>query len=436
VSFISTKPPAGFRDFPPELMLLRKKVIRRIEEVFEKYGYDPIDTPALEYWNVLKGKYGEEAEKKLVWRFTDPWSGREYALRYDLTVPLARFIASKGDVPLPFKRYHIGLVWRHEEPQRGRYREFYQCDVDVIGSPYPEADAEIINIILEVMNLFNFEEYTIKVNDRRILKGIFEEYLGIDEPYPVYVIIDKLDKIGLEGVREQLREKVSEEMTSKIEEVISLRGRPFEVLEEVEEKFASNQSVKIGVEHLREIFELINDLSKIFLDLSMVRGLEYYTGPIFETVVSKPRIGSLTGGGRYDELIGMFLGRKIPATGTTIGIERLLDAGIELGLFKLDRKTITQIYIVSLTDKARRESWRLARELRDRGFKVSLDLSRHKQSKQRKYAQKLDIPILIFLGEKELKENTVTVYSRRTGKRVVVSRNELADTLENLLKEL
>jgi len=433
VSSISTKPPAGFRDFPPELMLLRKKVIRKIEEIFEKYGYDPIDTPAIEYWDVLKGKYGEEAEKKLVWRFTDPWSGREYALRYDLTVPLARFIANKGDVPLPFKRYHIGLVWRHEEPQRGRYREFYQCDVDVIGSPYPEADAEIINIILEVMNLFNFEEYTIKVNDRRILKGIFEEYLGIDKPYPVYVIIDKLDKIGLEGVRKQLREKLSEEMTLKIEEVISLRGKLFEVLEKVEEKFGSNQSVKMGVNHLREMFELVNDLSKIFLDLSMVRGLEYYTGPIFETVVNKPRIGSLTGGGRYDELIGMFIGRKIPATGTTIGIERLLDAGIELGLFKLDKKTVTQIYIVSLTEKTRKEAWKLAKELRDHGFKVSLDLSRHKQNKQRKYAQKLDIPILIFLGEKELEENTATIYSRRTGERTVVPRNQLIDALENML---
>ena len=433
MSSISTKPPAGFRDFAPELMLLRKKVIRRIEEIFEKYGYDPIDTPVIEYWDVLKGKYGEEAEKKLVWRFTDPWSGREYALRYDLTVPLARFIANKGDVPLPFKRYHIGLVWRHEEPQRGRYREFYQCDVDVIGSPYPEADAEIINIILEVMNLFNFEEYTIKVNDRRILKGIFEEYLGIDKPYPVYVIIDKLDKIGLEGVRKQLREKLSEEMTLKIEEVISLRGKLFEVLEKVEEKFGSNQSVKMGVNHLREMFELVNDLSKIFLDLSMVRGLEYYTGPIFETVVNKPRIGSLTGGGRYDELIGMFIGRKIPATGTTIGIERLLDAGIELGLFKLDKKTVTQIYIVSLTEKTRKEAWKLAKELRDHGFKVSLDLSRHKQNKQRKYAQKLDIPILIFLGEKELEENTATIYSRRTGERTVVPRNQLIDALENML---
>jgi len=411
-------------------------VIGEIEEIFQRYGYDPIDTPAVEYWDVLRGKYGEEAEKKLVWRFIDSWSGREYALRYDLTVPLARFIANRGNIPLPFKRYHIGPVWRHEDPQRGRYREFYQCDVDIIGSSYPEADAEIINITLDVMNLFKFEEYMVKVNDRRILRGIFEEYLGIEEPYPIYVIIDKLDKIGLSGVLEQLREKLPEDTVSKIEEVISLRGDPFEVLEEIEERYGANESVKIAVKHLREMFELVNDLDKISLDLSMVRGLEYYTGPIFETVVSKPRIGSLTGGGRYDELIGMFIGRKIPATGTSIGIERLIDAGIELGLFKLDKKTVTQIYIVSLTDEARKEAWKLAGELRSHGFKVSLDLSRHKQDKQRKYAQKLDIPVLIYLGEKELKEKTATIYSKKDKKRIVVPRAELVSTLEDLIKSL
>ena len=430
---MGVRPPAGFRDFPPEVMLLRKKVIKKIEEIFQRYGYDPIDTPTIEYWDVLKGKYGEEAEKKLIWRFKDVWSGREYAFRYDLTVPLARFVALHRDMPLPFKRYHIGPVWRHEEPQRGRYREFYQCDADVVGSPYPDADAEIINITIDVMKAFNFSQFTVRVNDRRMLRGIFEEELGIENPYPVYVVIDKLDKIGMDGVLNQLGEMLPRDKVEKIADIISVRGEPLELLDEVSRKYGDNPSVKQAVNHLSEMFDLIDDLGNVALDLSLVRGLDYYTGPIFETVVEKPRIGSLTGGGRYDGLIGIFSGVDIPATGTSIGIERLIDAGLELGIFKLDKKTVTQIYVVVLDEKAKKEAWKLAHQLRTHGFKVSVDLSRRKPDKQRKHAKRLDIPVLIYVGKKEVEQGTATIYLRKQQKRIEVPRENLPQELEKHL---
>ncbi|MEM4556214.1 MAG: ATP phosphoribosyltransferase regulatory subunit, partial [Acidilobaceae archaeon] len=199
--------PRGFRDFPPEVMIVRKKVIEKIASVFERYGFDPIDTSIIEYWETLAGKYGEEAESKLIWRFKDPWSEREYALRYDLTVPLARFIAMRPDISLPFKRYHIAPVWRHEEPQKGRYREFYQCDADIVGSPYPEADAEILDLVVDVLKEIGFRDFKVLINDRRILSGVFENELRLSDPIPVYRIIDKLDKIGAEGVRKELVDK-------------------------------------------------------------------------------------------------------------------------------------------------------------------------------------------------------------------------------------
>ena len=430
------RPPSGFRDFTPDIMLLRREVISRIERVFQRYGFDPIDTPALEYWEVLKGKYGSEAEEKLVWRFTDPWSGREYALRYDLTVSLARFMASHPGIPSPFKRYHIGKVWRHEEPQKSRYREFYQCDVDVVNSPYPEADAEILNVIIDVMEEFNFTGYTIKLNDRRLLKGVFEEELGIKDPRPIYIIIDKLDKIGREGVLKQLKEKgLSEEKIAKIDELLSVRGEPDEMLKELESKYGGNKSVSTGINHLREMMPFLIDKSKVFFDLSLVRGLEYYTGPIFEVIVEKPRIGSLAGGGRYDNLIGMFTGREMPATGTTLGVERIIDAGLELGIFKADKKTSTEIYIVSIGESVRVNAWKLAGKLRKQGFNVQVDLMRRKLGSQKEHASKLKVPIIIFLGEKEVRENAVTIYSRELNVRKYVRSEELIRELKSLLRK-
>ncbi len=428
------RPPRGFRDFPPETVLVRRWVVDRIVDVFERYGFDPIETPVIEYWDVLKGKYGEEAENKLVWRFVDPFSGREYAFRYDLTVPLARYLATHRNTPLPFKRYQVGRVWRHERPQKSRYREFLQCDADIVGSPYPEADAEILNLIVDVMDSLGFRDYVVRVNDRRLLRGIYEDYLGVSDFYSVYITIDKLDKIGKDAVLERLSGMLSSSQLGVVEKLLDLRGDPSSVLGFVGEWFRGVKAVEEAVKFLDEVFSLVRDSSRIILDLSLVRGLEYYTGPIHEVVVKGVRVGSVAGGGRYDGLIGLFLGRDIPATGVSFGVDRIVDAGLELGLYRLDRKTVTDIYVIVLDREFWRLGWRLADELRRHGFRVSLDLARRKIDKVRKYAKTLQIPIIVYIGRREAEKNTATVYVRETGERIEVERNQLVEKLKEIIE--
>ena len=427
--------PRGFRDFPPDIMILRKKILRIIEETFIKYGYDPIETPALEYWDTLKGKYGEEAENKLVYKFKDPWSEKWYALRYDLTVPLARFL-SNHTVPFPFRRYHISRVWRHENPQRGRYREFWQCDIDIVGSPYPEADAEIVNVLSEAIENIGLKNFKIKLNDRRMLAGIFEETLSLKNVISVYRIIDKLDKIGYEGVREELAKAgYSNETVEKIIEIISISGSPEKVLDEIEELYGENRKVSEAVSHLKEMINFLKYKDKVSIELSLVRGLDYYTGPIFEYVVEKPKIGSIAGGGRYDNLIEIYTGKHTQSTGGSIGVERVIDAGLELGLFKLDMKTYTKVYVLSL--KHDRETYlyalAIANMLREKGIPTQVDVMRRSEQAQRRYAMKKGINLIVYVGPKEVSEGKVTIYDRRSGSRKVV---DLGKTVEEILNFL
>ncbi len=408
--------PKGFRDLPPKLMIVRKKVISTIEKVFQTFGFDPIETPAIEYWETLAGKYGDEAENRLIWRFQDPLSGRWYALRYDLTVPLARYIKSHQDVPMPFKRYHIAPVWRHEEPQKGRYREFYQCDADIVGSQYPEADAEIIELAIKAIDSIGFTEYTFKVNDRRLLSGIFEEEIGLEDPIPVYRIIDKLDKIGEEGIRKELHDKMSKSTVEKIMSAISLRGRPSEILQDIQKKYGENQNIKEALNHLEEIFNLVKD-PRVTIDLSLVRGLDYYTGPIFEVFLEKPKIGAVAGGGRYDNLIGMFLKRNIPATGISLGLERIIDAVIDLEIIKDDRESYTEAYVVYLKPELIKQAWEVANKLRETGIPTRVDLIRGSPKKQAKRANRLGVKYIVYIGEQEVKKNTITVYNTLTSER-------------------
>ena len=425
---IKYRPPKGFRDFTPDIMILRKQLLSKLETVFQRYGFDPIDTPAIEYWETLAGKYGEEAESRLIWKFRDPWSDKDYALRYDLTVPLARFISNHQDLPLPFKRYHIGPVWRHEEPQKGRYREFYQCDADIVGSPYPEADAEIVNLTVDALTALGFDRgYRVRLNDRRLLRGIYEEELRIENPLPVYRAVDKLDKIGLEGVRRELEKLgLEENKILKIIELLDLRGSPRELVELISRKYQGNRDVESALHHLSQLINLVNNPDIVELDLSLVRGLDYYTGPIIEVVLDKPRIGSVAGGGRYDNLIELFLGKKMPATGVSIGIERIIDAGLELGIYKLDKKTITRAQVIVLDQAYYGYAWRIANLLRSLGVNTRIDLSRAKERTQRKKALRQGIQYLLFIGKKEAESGTVTIYDSSTGRRIEVSVNSLS----------
>lgn len=427
------RPPRGFRDVPPELAILRKDVIARIESVYRRYGFDPIETPTVESWEVMAGKYGEEAEGKLIWRFKDPWSGREYALRYDLTVPLARFYAGHQDLPLPFKRYQIAPVWRHDEPQRGRYREFYQADADIVGSPYPEADAEIINVLTDALDSVSQDlKYTVLVNDRRILAGIFEQELSLSDPLRVYRSIDKLDKVGREGVRAELERELGAEAASRVMEVIDLRGPLEDTVKEVERRH-DNQKVKEGAEHLLQVAGLLKKAGSVVFDMSLVRGLDYYTGPIVEVVLESPKIGSVAGGGRYDNLIGLFTRRPVPATGASIGVDRLIDAGVESGLFKLNVKTYTQVAVVNVRPETFRYAWRVAELMRSWGFSVRVDLSRLGQDEQRRRALRLGVPVMAFVGPQEESTGSVTLYSQARGQRVTVKLEEARRVLEDML---
>jgi len=431
---VQLRPPSGFRDFSPREMILRKKILGIIEDCFIRYGFDPIETPAIEYWETFEGKYGEEAENKLLYRFKDPWSEKWFALRFDLTVPMVRFFASKA-LPIPFKRYHIGRVWRHERPQRGRYREFWQADADIIGSVFPEADAELLDLTIYVLQKLGFRNFVVKLNDRKMLRGIFEEELELRDVLPIYRAIDKLDKIGLDGVREELKKLgLDSTKVERIIDIISEERSPDLMLETIQNRFRHNENVKQGVSHLSSIIDFLDNKKKyVQIALNLVRGLDYYTGPVWEVVLTDIRIGSIAGGGRYDDLIFLYTGKNVPATGTSLGVERVIEAGIELGLFNLNTETYTTIYVVSLSKNAFKHAWKLAMKLRDTGFSTQVDLMRRSEKKQREYVSKKDIPLIIFLGEKEIKSGIVTIYDRRTGKRYTVKEDAISDTLKKIL---
>jgi len=421
---MSLNPPKGTKDFTVELEILRKKIVNIIENIFQKYGFDPITTPMVEYWDTLKGKYGEEAEKKLIWRFKLPFSEKEYALKYDNTVPLARYY-SKYRPALPFKRYTIDRVFRYDEPQRGRYREFWQADADILGSPYPEADAEILKVFDEVFYRLGFKDFKILINDRRVMDIVLLN-LGIENRLEVYRIIDKLDKIGLDNVKRELVRILNIDKVEKIEEIIGLEG------EEALEYISKYNEAEKYIENIREIMELSGS-NRIVYKPSLVRGLDYYTGMVFE-IVYKENIGSLAGGGRYDNLVELFSKVKIPAVGGSVGINRVMDLGIDLGIFKADKKTYTEIAIIYVGNTFKK-AWEIANSLREEGFNVYIDLMRNKFKKQVDYAISKDIRYLIIVGEEDLKENKVTLQDRYLKEREKVDLKDIVNILnEKLIK--
>ena len=412
--------PSGLRDFPTEIKILRNKIFSRIEGIFQRFGFDPIETPAIEYWNTLKGKYGEEAENKLIWRFKLPYSDKEYALRYDQTIPLARFFSNHRP-SLPFKRYVIDKSYRYENPQKGRYKEFYQADFDIIGSKEPESDAEILNIVDFIFKEFNFSNYKIIINDREFLRFVFEKNLNINEEKikKVYTIIDKLDKIGRENVKRELNNIVGE-LSDKIVEIISLKNQ------EVIDYLSKYEEISKEINYFNNILDLLNDKNKIEINLSLVRGLDYYTGMIYEAIVEKPKIGSLSGGGRYDNLLKLFTNDEIPAVGGSIGVERLIDAGIELGIFKIDKKTYAEICVIYFEDTFK-DAWNICNKLREIGLNCYIDLMKRDFNKQIKYAADKDIRFLLIVGKKELSENNVLLQDRYTKERIKIQINNLKD---------
>jgi len=423
-----TSLPKGFRDFPPEDEILRKEIFSRIEKIFQRYGFDPIETPIVEKWETLAGKYGEEAENRLIWRFKLPYSEKEFGLRYDLTVPLARFVA-RFNPRFPFKRYQIGRVFRYEDPQKGRYREFWQCDVDIVGEDSSLADAEILNVVIDVFEEFGFKNYTIKVNDRRILREIFERFLEINDYstiLKIYRIIDKLDKIGKEKILFLLKElNLGEKVLKQIESFIDISKLNNEEIFRYLESFGSSE-IKTAIESLKTVLDFSKKKDRIKVDLSLVRGLDYYTGMIYEAVVEEPKIGSLSGGGRYDNLIGIFTGNKIPAVGGSIGVERLIDVGLELGIFRKEKRTYSKIGIIYTKDVDVKKVWEIADYLRNKGINTFIPFESYSGILDGiKDLDKRGIQFALIVGTKEIEEGKLTLQNLYTRERQVIKLEEI-----------
>ncbi|MCL5074640.1 MAG: histidine--tRNA ligase [Chloroflexi bacterium] len=404
----------GTRDFLPQQMILRQYIIGTLKELFERYGFEPLETPAIEYAETLEGKSGEEADE-LMYKFEDR-GGRRIGLRYELTVSLARVVAMYPELVKPFKRYQMAPVWRADKPQKGRYREFWQCDIDTIGTPSVLADAEIISIIYEGLRRLGFDHFTIKINNRKILNAL-AEYAGVPatQAAGIYRGIDKLAKIGPEGVRRELaREGISPHSIAKLMDLLQISGDTTTILTELRGRLAACPS---GLEGLNELEEIITYLRATNIpadyykvDLSMVRGLEYYTGPIYETVITEPRIGSITGGGRYDKLVGILSARDYPATGSSFGLERLIDV-IEKRhtIPETVRRTVTSVLVTVFSQETIAASLRLARELREAGINTEIYLETDKLREQMRYAARKSIPFVVVLGPEEITKDVVVL---------------------------
>jgi histidyl-tRNA synthetase len=418
-------------------MIKRRYIIDQVKEIFEKYGFEPLETPTLELWETLSGKYGEEGDR-LTYRFIDRGK-REVGLRYDLTVPLSRVVAMYPEIPKPFKRYQIQPVWRADKPQKGRFREFYQCDIDVIGSTSMLAEAEILSAIYEILRKLGFQEFTMRINSRKILSGITEVTgLSAEKEADVARGIDKLDKIGHEGVRHELISSgIDTDQVEKILAVLDIEGTNTEKLRKTSHLLQSSET---GIQGVTEMNVLIDYLSMygipekfVLFDLFLARGLDYYTGPIFETVISKPRIGSITGGGRYDRLIGMFSGTDQPATGCSIGLERIVAVMEELNMFPPHLRTPVQVLVTVFDQDSIPYSVSIAQNLRRAGIRTELYTGSSKLRGQFGLANDKSIPLVIIAGPDEIRDQSLTLKNMDNGKQRTVSLNQ---TVAEVIREL
>lgn len=394
----------GFRDFLPEDMRIRQHVFSVFRSVFEQYGYEPLETPTLEYADILLGKYGEEAEG-LMYRFTDR-GDRDVAMRYDVTVPACRVLAQyQNDLPLPFKRYQIQPVWRAENTQKGRFREFYQCDADTFGTSSQLVEAEFIQMGIEALLQLGFKDVLVRINNRKIIDGIVK-YAGAsdEEFYSIVVAVDKLDKIGLEGVQKEMRNKgIAETVIERITEVITIPQS--EALERMETLLQSIPAAMEGIQELKDLFQYLTQAnvdSRYYLfDTTIIRGLSYYTGPVWEFSITGGGVGSVGGGGRYDKLVELYSGKDIPAAGGSFGIERIIEIIKDRNM--LSEHIATEVLVTVFGPEYVETSIRIADQLRKEGKRVLLypDVSA-KLEKQLKYADKKSIPYVVIAGKEEV----------------------------------
>ncbi len=435
---INARVPRGMRDILPEQMIRRQYVIDVIRGVFEEFGFGPLQTPAIEMSETLMGKYGLDAER-LIYHATHQGGKEKLSLRYDLSVPLCRVVGMhlNRDLILPFKRYQIAPVWRAERPQKGRYREFFQCDADTVGSSSMLADAEIVNVIYEILARLGFKQFVVNINNRKILHGI-GQFAGVSGKLlgSLYRSIDKLDKIGLDGVKAELKDnQIPDDVIDQMLNLLEIEGENKAVLAELRNKLGDYPIALEGIAELEEMIRYLYDLgiSEEYykIKFSMVRGLEYYTGPIYETTIEEPKIPSITGGGRFDNLIGMFLDHSYPATGTTIGIERIIVAMEELDMFPPEvGKTSTQVLVTMFDENLVDEAVKMANTLRKGGLKAELYFENDKLGKQFNYAEKKGIFYAVIIGPDEFAAGQVTVKNLNLREQETVERTEAVDLIK------
>ncbi len=434
--------PQGTRDFGPDVVRKRSYILNIIKSVFELYGFQPLETPAMENIETLMGKYGEEGdklifkilnngldnpekEKQIREDFEMVLQGKnvkgitERALKYDLTIPFARYVAmNHSHLTFPFKRYQVQPVWRADRPQKGRYREFYQCDADVVGSNALLNEVELASIYHEVFSRLKLDGYELRINHRKILTALAETCGGADKMMDITIAIDKLDKIGIAKVKEELALRgLTAEQVNIIEKYLNITGTNDEILNSLPEIIGRSEIGKKGIEQVSFVLaNLQPQTSNLKLDPTLARGLNYYTGIIFEAKApAEVKMGSIGGGGRYDDLTGLFGVPNIPGVGISFGVDRIYDVMEELNLFPPEVHMGTQVLFFNLGVAESNASFFLMQQLRQKGVRCELYHESAKFDKQFKYAEKKNIPFIIILGEKELKESTCTIKNLTTG---------------------
>jgi histidyl-tRNA synthetase len=447
--------PKGTRDFLPQTMVRRNYIFDIIREVFQNYGYLPIETPAMENLNTLMGKYGEEGDRllfkllnsgdflkdlkqedvdeKRIGKVTTSIS--EKGLRYDLTVPFARFVVQhRNELNFPFKRYQIQPVWRADRPQKGRYREFTQCDVDVIGSDSLLNEVELVRMIDDVFSKLKINA-VIKLNNRKILSGISQFIDAPEMLTDITTAMDKLDKIGIANVVEELKNRgIYSEMIDKILPIIELKGDNYAKLDKLDKIIGHTRDGSLGVEEIRTVLDRLSELSihaQIEFDQALARGLNYYTGSIIEVKASDVEIGSICGGGRYDNLTGVFGLAGTSGVGVSFGADRIYDVMNELDLFSGQLPSSTQLLLVNFGEKEARYSLKILEELQKKGIRAELYPDTAKMKKQMKYADQKGILYVLLIGEEEMNSGELTLKNMQTGEQIKAQLSKIIKLLKD-----
>ena len=450
--------PKGTRDFSPEVVIRREYIFSTIRKVFRKFGYQPIETPTMENLSVLTGKYGEEGDR-LIFKVLNSgeylksldlneYAGMENpeakmtpeicgkALRYDLTVPFARYVVMNfHELTLPFKRYQIQRVWRADKPQKGRYREFYQCDADVVGSDSLIYEAELAAIYDEALSNLGLKNFTIHLNNRKILEGIAEAAGAPDKFVDICVSIDKLDKIGKDGVAKELNNRgIDEDAASTIFEIIGFEGDNIAKLAFLKEKLAGSEIGATGVAEMEEVFDILSHFTlqngTIDLDIKLARGLNYYTGTIYEVSADDVEIGSIGGGGRYADLTGLFGRPGLSGVGVSFGADRIYDVMEQLELFADLPVNSTRVMIVNFGPNTLSAGLKALNGLRNANIPAEIFHKKTKMGKQFGYADKKNVPFVLVIGEDEIKNNTFVLKEMKTGDQETLSWAALLDRLK------